>query len=305
MPESSLTDLQINGFVGIDFSDPALTTELLEKTVTAIVDSGTKYFLATIITSATEVYPRNLNLLADFIKNHPLGKHMLGIHLEGPFLSPQEGARGAHNPKWMQDPDSRLLEQWQRQADGKIRIMTMAAELKGAAEFCKNAVEMGIRISMGHQMASQKEVRNLMASGASAVTHFGNGLPKMIDRHQNPLWTYLAEPNLKAMIITDGHHITSDMIKTVVAAKGVDNVIAVSDAAPIAGMPPGRYHTLGNEAILREDGLLYNPNTGYMVGSSASLSKCRDHLLSIGFSDSDAEKMTVKNPLQYLDLDIE
>ena len=297
-------DLQVNGYMGIDFSSNDLTAEKFRDACNKIIDSGTKYFLPTLITSPIDTYQQNLDIITEVSKDPAIHDAIKGIHLEGPFLSPVKGAAGAHNPHWMQKPDIRLLHQLYDWSDQKIKLITIAAELQGADQFCKEAKKLGIKVSLGHQMAGKKDIQRLTDAGATACTHLGNGMPSHIHRFENPVWICLAHDQLYTMIIGDGHHIPEEFIKVVVKSKGVDRVIVVSDSAPIAGMPPGNYSTLGNKVILQENGYLYNPDTGYMVGSSANLSQCIEYLQTLDFlTIEDIEKMVYYNPFKFLNTD--
>jgi len=296
-------DLQVNGFGGVDFSSPALTAEDFAFACRGLQQKGTAAFLATLITSPREVYQRNLALMAKAIAGFQLEKIVLGFHLEGPFISSAAGAVGAHNPAWVQRPDPALLDCLQEWADGRIRLITIAADVEGAEELCCHAVRSGIVVSLGHHLADAEQITRLADAGASALTHFGNGIPNLIHRHQNPLWPSLAEDRLMAMLITDGHHLPPAFIRTVVRAKGVERSIIVSDASPLAGMPPGRYSALGNEVILEESGLLHNPAKGCMVGSSATIRQCVNYLANLGdFTEPPLRAMALDNPLRLIGL---
>ncbi|MGK7393419.1 MAG: N-acetylglucosamine-6-phosphate deacetylase [Candidatus Cyclobacteriaceae bacterium M3_2C_046] len=298
-----LFDLQVNGYCGVDFSSQDLNTDLLTQALEKLTKAGIDLFLPTIISCSGKIYQRNLEMIADCILNHPLGNHMPGIHLEGPFLSPQSGYRGAHQAKWLKPPDPSFLHQLWQWSGGTIKLITLAAELPGAAELCQTALDLGIKVSLGHQKANALHIQSLVNAGATGFTHFGNGLPHQIHRFENPLWTALASDDLWVMIIADGFHLPPEMIQAVIKAKGTQKVIIVSDASPVAGLPPGTYHTLGNPVILQENGYLYNPHTGFMVGSSAHLSGCMQYLESLEFlSPAEIQMMVFENPLKFLDL---
>ncbi len=162
---------------------------------------------------------------------------------------------------------------------------------------------MGIKVSLGHQLAGESDIDKLANAGASLLTHLGNGIPQKIDRHENPIWAGLANDDLSAMIITDGHHLPSSLIKTILKVKGASDTIVVSDASPIAGFAPGSYTTLGNEVILEESGRLYNPKTGYLVGSSSTMTECITHLRSLEvLNEKNLSDVGFTNPLEILDV---
>jgi len=296
-------DLQINGGAGVNFSAPTLDAETFAGACRSIRESGTAAFLPTLITSPAEVYQRNLGIIAGVMKRPEFKDCLIGIHLEGPFVSPAEGARGAHNPDWIEKPSPDYLRELQTWAGGNIRMMTIAAELEGSAELTRCATEAGITISLGHQLATADDLERLRASGAKALTHLGNAVPSVLRRHENPIWAGLANDGLFATIITDGHHLPTDLIKVIVRAKGPGLLVVVSDAAPIAGLPPGRYQTLGNQVVLDECGKLYNPETGYLVGSSATMLDCMNHLASLDLlSPEDLLRVGLDNPLKLAGL---
>jgi len=294
-------DLQINGLKGVDLSGEELTCDDVVFFCEELRKNGTIACLATIITCPHKLLLRNLELIVSAFKYKIVRKTLLGFHLEGPFISKIDGARGAHNPDYISENRISWLDEVIRFSKGKIKMITVSAEQKEICKFIKEARRRGILISLGHQMAGKKEIQSAVDAGATLITHFGNGLPKLIDRFENPLWPSLAEERLKAMIIPDGHHIPSDLIKIVLCVKGVDNVIAVSDASSMALMPPGDYYSMGNKIRIDDNGKLFNPDTGYLVGSWATLKECSEYLRKLDFVNDDMiYKICYYNPLKLL-----
>ncbi|MFC1539841.1 N-acetylglucosamine-6-phosphate deacetylase, partial [Candidatus Latescibacterota bacterium] len=141
---------------------------------------------------------------------------------------------------------------------------------------------------------------------ATALTHLGNGLPGVIPRHRNTIWAGLSNDNLSAMIITDGHHLPFSILKSIIRAKGVSRLIVVSDASPLAGMPPGTYKYLGEEVILEENGLLHNPARNCLAGSSSTIIDCMNHLASLELlSFDELLQVGFYNPLKLIGIDPE
>lgn len=296
-------DLQVNGYKGVDFSSSELTEERFLYACRELIKSGTIVFLPTVITSSTEIYERNLQMISKAIQRNDLKDNIPGIHLEGPFISDIDGARGAHNSAFIQKPNLDYFDQLVEWSDGKVKLLTIAAELEQSDTLCRHAVDKEVTVSLGHQMAGETDLRRLSDSGASLLTHLGNGIPQMIDRHNNPIWAGLANDDLTAMIITDGHHLPPSLIKTILKVKGASKTIIVSDASPIAGLSPGNYSTLGNDVILEESGRLFNPETGYLVGSSSNIMECISFLRSLDFIDEqDLTAVGFYNPLKILKL---
>jgi len=298
-----LVDLQVNGFKGVDFSDANLTEADFIRACQEIMNAGATAFLPTMITSPAETYAHNLPLIANVMERHEFRGRLLGIHLEGPFISLLDGARGAHNRTWVTKPDIAYLEKLIEWADDKIRLITVAAEIDGAEQLTRFAVSRGVAVSLGHQMAIETDLKRLVEAGAATLTHLGNGVPAMLPRHNNPIWAGLADDNLAAMIITDGHHLPASVIKTVIRTKGPDKCIVVSDASPLAGLSPGSYHSMGQQTVFEPTGRIFNPATGYQVGSSATMLQCMNHLASLNLLSLDElVKVGYHNPLRLIGL---
>ena len=295
-------DLQVNGYNGVDFSDPALSEEDFLRAADGVFRSGTALFLPTIVTSAPEVYSRNPALMRRAAEKHGLLDRIPGVHLEGPFISPKPGAVGAHNPQWVQTATAPAVERLFQQGEGFIRMMTFGADAPGVANAIRQACELGIAVSVGHHLADAAEIRAAADAGARTLTHLGNGIPNSIDRHRNPIWAGLAEDRLTAMIITDGHHLPAEVVKVICRCKGAEKIIVTSDASPAAGFKPGRYHVLGNDAILEPGGRLYNPEKQCLVGSASILAQCMAFLESLEiFSEAELLQVGRTNALALLE----
>lgn len=296
-----LVDLQVNGFNGVDFSGGDLTKADFARACRELWNAGTTAFLPTLITSPTGIYERNLPAIAKVIAAQEFQERVPGIHLEGPFLSAKEGARGAHNADWIRKPDVTYLERLIALAEGKVRLLTLAADQDGVEELARCATSHGITVSLGHHMADERDLERLVAVGAKALTHLGNGAPALLPRHQNPVWAGLANDDLAAMIIADGHHLPAALLKTIIRAKGPERCIVVSDASPLAGLAPGEYDSMGARVRLEANGRLYNPATGYMAGSSATILTCANHLASLGIvGPGELIRMCFYNPLRLI-----
>ncbi len=183
----------------------------------------------------------------------------------------------------------------------RIRILTLASETKGAAELTRIAVSKGIHVSLGHTHATKNDMLPVIKNGATMVTHLGNGIARILHRQENPIIAALANDDLKVMMITDGFHVTADMIKVIYKIKGVSKTIIVSDQSPIAGFPPGKYFALGNNIVLEENGYLHNPQAGVMVGSSKTILQCVNHFLSLNLAGiEEVIQMAFHNPLSLV-----
>jgi len=279
-----LIDLQVNGINGIDFNSASLTVERIIDATKAMLRQGVTTYFPTIVTNKNEAVIKILDTIrracdADILVRNCIG----GIHLEGPFISSQEGARGAHDRRYIQDPDIRLIKKFQDVSVGMIKIITLAPELNGAIELIHYCREAHIKCAIGHSLASAAQIDEAIRAGAVLSTHLGNAVPDMLPRHPNILWDLLARDELYASIITDGYHLPDSFIRVVIKTKR-DKAVLVSDVTAFAGLPAGRYQThIGADVTLTQDGKIFlsnNPN--YLAGSAKTLLENVQHLTERG-----------------------
>jgi N-acetylglucosamine-6-phosphate deacetylase len=157
MTPTGFVDLQVNGYKGTNFSACELDEGACREACREVLSKGTAAFLPTVITSPEEVYRRNLPLIARVMDDSEFTGRLLGFHIEGPFISPKPGAVGAHRSDWVHKPDVALLERMQEWAGGKIRLLTVAAELDGIEALIRRAVKLGIVVSLEIGRASCRE----------------------------------------------------------------------------------------------------------------------------------------------------
>src|SRR5262249_25785603 len=173
--------------------------------------------------------------------NAELSRRMPRFHLEGPYLSGEDGPRGAHPKEHARDPNWDEFQRLQDAAGGRIRMVTVAPERAGALAFIERLTASGIVVAIGHTAATGQQIRDAVQAGAKTSTHLGNGCHAMLPRHDNYVWEQLACDDLWASIITDGHHLPATMVKCIVRVKGVPRLLITSDASSLAGLPPGKY----------------------------------------------------------------
>lgn len=298
---NGFVDLQVNGYKGMAFTSPQLTIDQIRKVTQALVKAGTIAYCPAICSNSRQVYEHTLPLFAKAMKDAELAQHILGLHLEGPFISSMEGARGAHPPEHIIKPDIELLKRFQDLAEGHIVMLTVAPESEGCVPFIEYAAKNGIRISMGHHFAEDDIMERAVKAGAIASTHLGNGMPNMINRHQNPIWWQLACDDIYGMFITDGHHIPADFIKVALRAKTVEKFIVVSDSVDLAGLRPGTYEFIGRKVVLSPSGRISFADTPYLAGSSANMIQCMNHLAALNLlTEAQLWQVGRDNPLRLL-----
>ncbi len=267
-----LVDLQVNGFAGSDFNRAeGLTPEAWERACRALLGDGCTAFLATVITHSAAETEALLALLAARIAEAPF--NCIGIHLEGPFLNPDAGTRGAHDPNRMIPADEALFIRWQAVAGGHIRRITLAPEIAPEASlpFIRARVAEGVRISIGHSAAMGETLREAVAAGASCWTHLGNAVPRQVDKFENVILHALAEDRLAVSLIPDGQHIPPHAFRALARALG-PRLHLTTDAMAGAGIPMETRPptaTLGYQTVeLDKKGRAVLPGSGRLAGST-------------------------------------
>lgn len=266
-------DIQVNGFAGVDFNSGRTTPAEYEHAREALRALGVTRFLPTVITAAPDHLAECLARIDEARRASPeLARAMPGVHLEGPFISPEDGARGAHPLEHVRPPDPALFEELQAASGGRIVLVTLAPEQPGSIPFIRDLTARGVRVAIGHSLADGEQLAAAAQAGASLSTHLGNGLPALLPRHQNPLWDQLADDRLAASAIFDGHHLPESVMRVMHRAKAPDRLVLTSDAVALAGMPPGVYEgQVGGRVELHESGRLTMYGSEYLAGSASSL----------------------------------
>lgn len=214
-------DIQINGRWGHSFSSPELTVEQVAEIVRAQATLGTARLCPTLITAPAESMRHGVRTIAAACDAFPdIAARVVGIHLEGPFLSERDGYRGAHPIDAMRDPDWGFFQDLQEASGRRIVLITLAPERSGAIAFIRKAVESGIIVSLGHTAADGATIRAAVAGGARLSTHLGNGIASPLPRHPNPIWEQAAADELSASLIADGHHLDRATLRVLARAKG-------------------------------------------------------------------------------------
>lgn len=295
----ALVDLQVNGFAGVDFTSAALTRSGIARVCATLLARGTGGFLATVVTVDWRVYEHVLPLLAEAVARPPAGARLLGIHLEGPFISSAPGALGAHSRQHVQPPSLAAFARLKELTGDTLALLTLAPEIPGALDVVRAAVRAGVTVATGHTLAGDADMQAAAAAGARLITHLGNGCPTTLPRHDNPIVTQLAS-GLQPMLITDGQHLPPVFVRLVARVTGRGGLIVVSDASPIAGLPPGDYESFGTPVRLEPGGRLVCRDRDALAGSSVPLLHCLNWLAAQGWSESDLWTVGRDNALAVL-----
>lgn len=296
-------DLQVNGGFGIDLNSPGLTVEDVCELNRGMLAQGVTSWCPTVVTASPEDMSTDLSVIdAACRSDRLLAQCIAGIHLEGPFLSAMEGARGAHAKQFIRLPEIEDFKALQAAAGGRIRIVTLAPEQDGAPELIHYLTQQGIIVSLGHTLANREQIEAAIAAGADLATHLGNGLPALLNRHHNPLLSMLLKEKLNASVIFDGHHLPEEIRTLFRKIKGVEHLVMVSDATRLVGMPPGSYQEpIGGKVELFPDGRLSLAGTPYLAGAAMTLLQDANFLLGKKeFSLGEIIRMAMTQPREII-----
>ncbi|HHS81970.1 MAG TPA: N-acetylglucosamine-6-phosphate deacetylase [Devosia sp.] len=297
-----LFDVQVNGFAGVDFNDADIEPTDMDRALSRLAASGVTRVLPTLITACDDELAARLEALDRAVSQSVLGPLMVpGYHLEGPFLSPLDGCAGCHPTTAMGPARPELIERLAGLARRPILMVTMAPEQEGVPQLMARLAGQGIACAIGHSNASREQIGDAIRMGARVSTHLGNGLPHMIARTDNPLFSQLSRDELMAGFIADGIHIHPDYLKLFLRAKGLERAFLVTDAVAAAGpgMGEGLYR-LGAMSIERQaDGTVRIPGSTYLAGSSATMDQMvRNMEKWQGMDLPDILKLTLDNPFR-------
>lgn len=287
-----LLDVQVNGAFGDDFADPKAD---MDRICRGMLSFGVTGFVPTVVTSAAAAYKPALEHLRRPAR--PDEARVLGVHIEGPFISPE--CRGTHSLQHLRLPDVEEAARWVEEGD--IRYVTLAPELPGALELISSLVKRGVRVSMGHTNATWDEANAAADAGASMATHLFNAMRPL--KHRDPgVAGFMLASHLPAGFIADGNHIAFETIRMIARIKAPDELFLVTDALAGLGMPPGRYMLAGVEYI--SDGTCGRLPNGTLSGSLLPLNKAiRNVVEKAGVDPSIAVQLATANAARVIGME--
>lgn len=276
-------DMQVNGFAGKAFIDPSVTVDDVSHMARAVLATGTTRFLPTVVTAALDQMEHELNTIARAMEADSLVAAMCpGVHVEGPFLNPEDGPRGAHPREHVRPPDRAAFNRFRKAAANRIVLMTVAPEMPGAIELMGYLSSCGVLVALGHHRADQEHLNAAVNAGARMSTHLGNAYDATMPRHDNAIWKQLGDDRLWASFIADGHHLPAEVLRCMLRAKSTRRSILVTDAMSATGMPAGRYRFGDTEIEKLESGKIVLPGTPFLAGASASMPMVISNAVSLG-----------------------
>jgi N-acetylglucosamine-6-phosphate deacetylase len=298
-----LVDLQVNGYMGVDFNSPPVRPENVRHLMMELWKQGVTSFFPTVITNSDRLISNALKDIAAVLHADPDVRGTVpGIHLEGPFISAEDGPRGAHKKTYVRPPAWEMFLRWQEAAEGNIQIITLSPEWPEAVSFIEQCVKTGVRVSIGHTAATPEQIRDAASAGATMSTHLGNGCHLTLPRHSNYIWEQLASENLWSSIISDGFHLPDAVLKVFLKAKP-HKTFLVSDTTSFGGLAPGIYagHIGGEVELSREGRLCMRKTPVILAGSAQSLLWCVNLLVIKGILPlKDAWNLGSLKPIEFL-----
>ncbi len=235
-------DIQVNGAVGCELSSSRLTRSGVVKVLEKMLRDGVFRCCLTLTTNAPETMIHAARTIADALDERPEYRSIVwGIHLEGPFISTAEGAIGAHPRKYCVPYSEEFTRSVQDASRGLVKLVTLSPEYPNAAEFVRFLRSQGIVVAVGHTNADGIQLDDAVSAGATLSTHLSNATRHLLPKWENYFFAQLADDRLCASLIVDGFHISPQLARAIVRAKGLDRLVLISDQSPLAGFPPGKY----------------------------------------------------------------
>jgi len=294
-------DVHIHGAGGRDVMEG--TTEALRAVASMIGSHGTTSFVATTVTADPDAIVRASEGIASYIAfQHQeafAGAEVLGVHFEGPFISPVR--RGVHPPEWLRLPSAELLDKFVAAARGNALILTIAPELMGAIPCIDAARKSGMVVGIGHTDATYEQARAAVARGAHHAIHTYNAMRPFSHRDAGVIGAVLVSPEISAELIADGVHVDEIAMRILIQAKGAGGVVLISDGISATGMPDGKY-LLGGFEVTVTGGVCRN-SEGKLAGSTLTLDRALRNIVHLGTPLGDALRMLTINPAKVLGIE--
>ena len=290
-----LTDVHFHGCQGADFSDgdpqglQVMADYELRRGVTQICPAG--------MTLLEDQLTKICQTAARHKRDSVSGAELVGVNLEGPFLS--YAKKGAQNGDWLHAPDADMLKRLIDASGGLVKLVTVAAEEPGAMEFIERAKEW-VTVSLGHTTADYDTAMRAYGLGASQATHLFNAMPPFTHRAPGVVGAAADSGHVRVELICDGVHIHPAVVRAVFKLFGAKRVILISDSLRCTGMPDGQYPFGGQEIVLKGNRatLAHEPDT--LAGSVTDLMGCVRTAAQFGIPLHDAVRAAAVNPAKAI-----
>lgn len=283
-------DIHIHGADGADVMDSS--EEALRKISSYLVREGTANFLATTLTSSKEILINALKIIGELQDKDIEGANIFGVHMEGPYFSPV--CKGAQNDKYMKSARISEIEEYLSVKEGLIKLFSISPHNQENLEAIKYLVDKGVIASVGHSAASYEDVMRAVDFGLSHATHTFNGMKEFAHREPGVVGAVFNSDNIMAEILFDKIHVHPEAVRTLIKIKGVDKVICITDSMSATGLAEGQYK-LGELDVNVKDGQARLVSNNALAGSVLRMDVAFKNLIELGYSITDAFKMTSTN----------
>ncbi len=291
-----LVDVHFHGCVGEDFSDA--TPDGLQAIADYELSQGVTYICPAGMTLPEKQLEKICRNTAAHRAKNAGGAEVVGVHLEGPFLSTAK--KGAQNENFLHDPDIDMLHRLQEASENSVRLVTVAPEQPGAMEFIRDAVQNGITVSVGHTVADYETAMAAFEAGANHATHLYNGMPSIHHRSPGVIGAAFDSPGVQAELICDGVHIHGAIVRLTFQLFGAERMILISDSLRATGMPDGQYPFGGQEIEVHGNRATIVGHPETLAGSVTSLMGCLRQAVAFGIPLADAVRACTYNPAQSI-----
>ncbi len=295
-------DLQVNGYAGLDFNSDHYSQDDLARLCDRLRNDGVHQILATIITAPLPQMIARIERVVSMIENNPgIANTIAGLHIEGPFISPEPGYVGAHPATAVRPAEIDIAARLLDAGRGHVKLVTLAPEFDDRCRATKWLTEKKIVVAAGHSNASLTCLQRGIDAGLRLYTHLGNGCPPALPRHDNIIQRVLSlADQISISFIADSHHVPCFALKNYLTLAPIENIIIVTDAISAAGLGPGQYQ-LGDQAVeVDEAGAAWSADRTHFAGSAATMPQMVAVLKSIGISAKLISKWTRDNPKQLI-----
>jgi len=287
-------DGHIHGANGADVMDA--TAEALDVMASFLPKEGTTSFLATTITQSAENIEKALGTIADY-ENKPGHAEVIGVHLEGPFV--EKNRAGAQPEAFILEPDLDLFHKWQKLSGNQIKTITMAPEHDSTGRFIKELVASGVNVSAGHTNTDFRGMKKAVTQGVRQVTHLCNAMSGIHHRDIGVVGAALQLKELRGELISDGIHVSSEMMQLIFSHMGSERLILITDSMRAKGLAPGDYELGGQPVTVTEDRAVLEDGT--LAGSILKMNEGAQQMLNLeGVTISHIVEMASINPAKQI-----
>ena len=301
----NFVDIQVNGYAGVDFNEDPVTEAQIELVAQQLAADGVGAILATITTDDVDcMIDRLANLRRLIDQDDNLRRLIPAFHIEGPFISPVEGYRGAHPLQHIRPASVEMMDQLLDAGGGpsRVTLVTLAPEVDKDLLETRKLAEQGIHVAAGHTDAPLELLRDAEQAGVDLFTHLSNGCANDVHRHHNIINRALSLDHVRYSLIADGHHVPWYVLKSYLHVAGLDRCMITTDCISAAGAPPD-FVPVSFRVIDRsgDTPVARLRDTDYLAGACVTMQQCYDALIRhVGLTEEQSKALCVDHPRDFV-----